>query len=252
VIRTKELFKRFEGRSVLDGISFEVARGEILFVIGKSGTGKSVLLKTITGLLRSDAGEIWVDGQEVSRATEREFLAVRRRCGLVFQSPALLDFLTVRENIVFGLRAHRACQSEKELDERVTAALEQVGLDGHWLFHKPSELSFGMKKKVSLARTLALSPDCLLYDEPTTGLDPIATRSTNNLILKLSTAEVTSIVVSHDMESAMELADRILLLDAGKIAAEGTPSELAVNSHPLVRAFLEASGTGEFGEVNGR
>jgi phospholipid/cholesterol/gamma-HCH transport system ATP-binding protein len=248
VISIRNITKRFGDRAVLDGISLDVAAGEILFIIGKSGTGKSVLLKNIVGLMRPDAGEIWVNGEEISRFSERDYLKVRRKCGLVFQSPALLDSLSVAENVAFGLRAHRVYETESGVQERVTEVLRSVGLNTKVKVRLPGELSFGMQKRVSLARSLALAPEYLLYDEPTTGLDPVAMRSINELIRTLARdLNVTSVVVSHDMPCALDIADRIVCLDGGKVAEIGTPHEIRQSSHPVVQAFLRAS----FGESSG-
>jgi phospholipid/cholesterol/gamma-HCH transport system ATP-binding protein len=237
VIRFHQLVKRFGDRTVLKGISFEVSRGEILFVLGTSGTGKSVLLKNIVGLLRPDQGQIWIDGQEVSQISEEEYFPIRKKCGMVFQHPALFDSLTVFENVAFGLRRHMKV-SDEDLRSRVEHCLSLVKLKG--IESKtPSQISYGMQKRVSLARTLALEPEILLFDEPTTGLDPMTTNAVNQLIFELSRKlNTTSIVVSHDMQCALDIADRVIVLDQGEIIAQGTPADLRNSSHPLVRDFL--------------
>lgn len=229
--------KRFGTRTVLNGLNLKIQEGEILFILGTSGTGKSVLLKNIVGLLTPDEGEIWIEDQEVSKFTEEQYFRIRKKCGMVFQHPALFDSLTVFENVAFGLRRHY------QLDEDVIRAKVQKALK---LVHlndvdnkKPAQISYGMQKRVSLARTIALEPRILLFDEPTTGLDPVTTTAINQLILDLSRElKTTSLVVSHDMNCALSIADRIVVLDKGSIAAVGTPEELKVSSHPLVKDFL--------------
>ncbi len=237
MIEFKNLVKRFGDRTVLNGINFKVNEGEILFILGISGTGKSVLLKNIVGLLRPDEGSIWINGKEVSSLTEEQYFEVRKYCGMVFQQPALFDSLSVYENIAFGLRRHFE-MSEKEMNERISQSLKLVHLKN--IEHKlPFEISYGMQKRVSLARTIALRPKILLFDEPTTGLDPITTNSISKLILDLSRGlKTTSIVVSHDMKVAFEVADRILVLDKGQIVESGTPMQVKNSQQPLVIDFL--------------
>lgn len=237
MIKFDRIVKRFGTRTVLKGLSFEIQEGEILFVLGTSGTGKSVLLKNIVGLLRPDEGEIWIDGQEVSRLTEEQYFPVRKKCGMVFQHPALFDSLNVYENVAFGLRKHYQ-MPEDDIRKRVRECLSLVNLSG--VEHKmPAEISYGMQKRVSLARTVAIEPRILLFDEPTTGLDPVTTNAVNQLILDLSRQlKTTSIVVSHDMNCALDIADRIIVLDQGQIVAQGTPKELTLSEHPLVKDFL--------------
>lgn len=238
MISFKNIVKSFGTRTILKGISFDVAEGEILFILGTSGTGKSVLLKNIVGLLRPDEGEIWIDGQEVSRIPEDDYLPVRKKCGMVFQHPALFDSMTIYDNVAFGVRRHERL-TEAEVGERVTRCLQLVNLNG--VEQKmPNQISYGMQKRVSLARTVAVGPKILLFDEPTTGLDPVTTSAVNLLIKDLSrTLKTTSMVVSHDMRCALEIADRIMVLDQGHIIAQGTPEELKKSTHPLVRDFLD-------------
>jgi phospholipid/cholesterol/gamma-HCH transport system ATP-binding protein len=237
MIEFSNLTKKFGDRTILDGISLKILEGEILFVLGTSGTGKSVLLKTLVGLLRPSEGEIWIEGAEVSKYSEDQYLEVRKKCGMVFQQPALFDSLTVYENVAFGLRRNSSLQ-EEELAAKVVRALALVNLKG--IEEKmPQQISYGMQKRVSLARTVALEPRVLLFDEPTTGLDPITTNAINKLILDLSrTLKTTSIVVSHDMHCALDIADRIIVLDKGKIIAQGTPAELRNSETPLVKDFM--------------
>ena len=238
MIEFKNLRKSFGSREVLKGLSFSVARGEILFILGTSGTGKSVLLKNLVGLLRPDSGEIWLDGTEISRLNEDQYLEVRKKCGMVFQHPALFDSLTVFENVAFGLRRHYRL-SEEEIRQRVVEALSLVNLRDVEN-KKPAQISYGMQKRVSLARTVALKPQVLLFDEPTTGLDPITTSAVNRLIQNLSRSlNTTSIVVSHDMRCALDIADKIVVLDKGEVVEFGTPEQLKSSRVSLVQDFLE-------------
>lgn len=238
MIKFENVVKRFGTRTILNDISYDLPAGKILFVLGKSGTGKSVMLKNIVGLLRPEEGKIWIDGQEVSRISEDEYFPIRKKCGMVFQHPALFDSLTVFENVAFGLRRHTK-MSEREIASTVKHSLSLVNLEG--VERKmPGEISYGMQKRVSLARTLALEPKVLLFDEPTTGLDPVTTNAVNQLIFSLSRQlHTTSIVVSHDMHCALDIADRIIVLDAGKIIEDGTVAQLKQSQQPLVQDFLE-------------
>lgn len=238
MIHFKNVVKRFGQRTILNRLSYDLAAGEILFVLGRSGTGKSVMLKNIVGLLRPDEGEIWIDGQEVSQLSEEDYFPVRKKCGMVFQHPALFDSLSVFENVAYGLRRHYPDLSENSVRETVIECLNLVGLE-RVEAKMPLELSYGMQKRVSLARTLALKPKVLLFDEPTTGLDPITTNAVNQLIFSLSRKlKTTSIVVSHDMQCALDIADRIIVLDAGQIVEQGPTKEVTRSQHPLVRDFL--------------
>lgn len=238
IIVFKNVVKRFGPRTILKGISLSIKEGEILFILGTSGTGKSVLLKNIVGLMQPDEGEIWVDHQEVSRLSEIEYLSVRKKCGMVFQHPALFDSLNVFDNVAFGLRKHFQ-MTEQEVQKKVINALAMVniwGVEGKF----PSQISYGMQKRVSLARTVAIGPKILLFDEPTTGLDPVTTQAVNLLIKDLSKKlKTTSIVVSHDMQCALAIADRIIVLDKGEIVDQGTPEQLLKSQVPLVMDFLE-------------
>ncbi|XGC80781.1 ABC transporter ATP-binding protein [Bdellovibrio bacteriovorus] len=222
---------------MLNGLSLKIREGEIIFILGTSGTGKSVLLKNLVGLLTPDEGEIWIDNQEVSKFTEEQYLPIRKKCGMVFQHPALFDSLTIYENVAFGLRRHYQLD-EQTIKDKVNKALKLVHLTGIEQ-KRPAQISYGMQKRVSLARTVALEPRILLFDEPTTGLDPVTTTAVNQLILDLSRElKTTSLVVSHDMNCALSIADRIVVLDKGQIVALGTPDELKKSEHPLVKDFL--------------
>ncbi len=233
----KNVVKSFGERTILKGISFEIKEGEILFILGTSGTGKSVLLKNLVGLLRPDSGEIWIEDEEASNLSEEAYFDIRKKCGMVFQHPALFDSLSVFDNVAFGVRKHYRYE-ESKVEEIVHNCLKLVHLKD--VDDKlPQELSYGMQKRVSLARTVAISPKILLFDEPTTGLDPVTTNAVNKLILDLSRKlKTTSLVVSHDMACALDIADRIIILDKGHIIAEGTPAEMKKNEHPLVGGFL--------------
>ncbi len=237
MIEFRRLVKRFGSRTVLNGLSLKVQEGEIVFILGTSGTGKSVLLKNLVGLLRPDEGEVWIDGQEISQFSEEQYQPVRKKCGMVFQHPALFDSLTVFENVAFGLRRHYT-YTEDIVHEKVAQALRMVHLSD--VEDKmPSQISYGMQKRVSLARTVALEPRILLFDEPTTGLDPVTTTAVNMLIQDLSRKlKTTSLVVSHDMNCALAIADRIVVLDQGNILTVGSPEELKSSTIPLVAEFM--------------
>ncbi len=237
MIEYKNFVKRFGDRTILKGLNLKISKGEILFILGTSGTGKSVLLKNTVGLMQPDEGEIWIDGVETARFTEDQYQKIRKKCGMVFQHPALFDSLSVYENVAFGLRRHFDFP-EDIIRQKVQKALQLVHLTGVEN-KRPAHISYGMQKRVSLARTVALEPEILLFDEPTTGLDPVTTNAVNHLIQELSRKlRTTSLVVSHDMQCALAIADRIVVLDKGEIAALGTPEEMKKSSHPLVRDFL--------------
>lgn len=237
MIKFQNVVKRFGSKVVLNGISFELKKGDIVFILGTSGTGKSVLLKNIVGLMSPEEGKIFVDQQEVSSLTEKEYYDVRKKCGMAFQHPALFDSLTVYENVAFGLRKHFD-YSENTIQQKVKHSLDSVHLSG--IEDKyPAEISYGMQKRVSLARTVAIEPEVLLFDEPTTGLDPVTTNSINHLILDLSRKyKTTSIVVSHDIHCAIDIADRIIVLDKGEIVEDTTSDYIFASTVPLVRDFL--------------
>jgi phospholipid/cholesterol/gamma-HCH transport system ATP-binding protein len=240
LIEFRNVKKAFGPKVVYEDLNLDVHRGEALTIIGGSGMGKSVMLKLLIGLLRVDGGTIVFDGAHVESTPEREYAAVRRRIGMLFQGAALFDSLTVRENVAYGIREHDRLP-EKEIEEKVHKALDDVGLPGisHLL---PSDLSAGMRKRVGLARAIALRPEVLLYDEPTTGLDPVSTEKINNLIMETKRIyNVTSIVVTHDMASAMVVSDRIAMVHKGFIIFSGTPAEIRNASDPRVRDFIEGN-----------
>jgi len=231
------VYKSFGDNSVLQGLDLRIEPGESITIIGGSGTGKSVLLKLMIGLMKPDAGLILIEGQDIVPLRERELLKVRGNLGMVFQGSALFDSLSVGENVAFPLREHTKL-SEVEIRERVRETLALVGLEG--IEGKdPTELSGGMRKRVGIARAIALVPRILLYDEPTTGLDPANVEKINELILDLKEKlAVTSIVVTHDLRSAFKISDRIALLHEGRIVASGPPQEIKRSSLHLVQDFI--------------
>lgn len=239
VIEFQKVDMSFGPKVVLDQVSFSVARGETLAVIGPSGTGKSTVLKILIGLLKPLGGHVLIQGQPVENDTEAQWNQLRQHMGMVFQYSALFDFLDVGENVAFGLRQHTS-MSEDAIQKRVKELLEAVGLAGDEHVY-PAQLSGGMQKRVGLARALALQPDIILYDEPTAGLDPIMATNISQLILDTKKKlGITGVLVTHDMASAFLCADRILMLSHGHIAFSGTVEEARHTREPLVRAFLRS------------
>src|SRR3954454_23828500 len=237
LIELRDLHKRFGRLVVLDGVSLGIAEGESLVIIGASGTGKSVTLKHIVGLLKPDAGEVWFDGGRVDTMNDRELVGVRKQIGFLFQMGALFDSFTVEENIAFPIVEHTR-KPPDEVSRIVDEKLRMVGLP-EVRKKMPAELSGGQRKRVALARAIALDPRGILYDEPTTGLDPIRSDVINELILKLKREmHVTSVVVTHDMHSAFKVADRIVMLDKGKIIFDGTPQQIQQSKNPFIRSFV--------------
>ena len=238
LIEFRGVQKAFGPKVVYEDLTLDVFKGESLTIIGGSGQGKSVMLKLLIGLLRTDGGSITFDGEEVTTKSEKQYTQVRRRIGMLFQGAALFDSFNVRENVAYGLREHFK-MSEGEIDARVAQSLGYVGLPGIEEMY-PSDLSGGMKKRVGLARAIAIQPEVLLYDEPTTGLDPINTTRINNLILHLKkTLNVTSVVVTHDMQSAFAVSDRITMIHKGRVIASGTVDEIRHSRDRHVRDFIE-------------
>ena len=238
MIEVRGLQKRFGAHAILDDVSFCIEKGESVVIIGRSGGGKSVLLKHLIGLLKPDAGQVLIDGEDIVPMNERELLRVRHKFGMLFQSAALFDSLTVAENVAFAFRRDRALP-EAEIRRKVAEVLEVVDLPGTE-DKKPSELSGGMRKRVGLARAIIYRPEIVLYDEPTTGLDPIVSDSIDQLILRVrDRLDVTTVVVTHDMRSTRRLGQRILMLHDRKIHAAGTPNEIFNSQDPVVRRFIE-------------
>lgn len=237
MIEIVNLYKQFTGHQVLSGVNLTIRDGETMVIIGRSGCGKSVLLKHIVGLMLPDEGQVIVSGQEISRLHGEILSRLRLKFGMLFQGSALFDSLTVGENVAFALHEHTQLLEER-VRERVHECLGLVGLAG--IEHlKPAELSGGMRKRVGLARALAMQPKFILYDEPTTGVDPIMADVINRLIKELhDRLKVTGVVVTHDMVSAYKIADRIAMLHEGKIIEVGTPDELRSTSNPVVKQFI--------------
>lgn len=238
VISLRQLNITFGTHTVLDNIDLDVYKGETLAVLGPSGTGKSTVLRSMIGLLEPDGGQIFIQGEDVSGLDEDGWNRLRMKMGMVFQYSALFDFLTVGENVAFGLRQHTD-KSNEEIQGIVTQMLDLVGMPGTQDLY-PAELSGGMKKRVGLARAIAVNPEIVLYDEPTAGLDPIMSRNISRLIKKTQEQlHVTSVLVTHDMQSAFYAADRVAMLYEGHIVAIGTAEEMKNSTNPIVKAFIE-------------
>jgi phospholipid/cholesterol/gamma-HCH transport system ATP-binding protein len=241
VIAVEDLHKSFGSKQVLNGISLTVSRGETLAVLGRSGTGKSVLLRLIIGLQKPDSGSVRIHGQDIAGLALDQIGEIRKKMGFLFQHAALYDSLTVEENVAFPLKHHKKAMSRSEQGDRVRALLAEVGMEGD-LEKMPSDISGGMQKRVGLARALALEPDILLLDEPTAGLDPITSAEIDDLILKLQEEHhMASIVVTHDLHSAKMIADRLALLNEGNVVIEGNFEELRKSDIEFVREFLKHS-----------
>ena len=243
VVEVNNLFRKFGDRTVIDNLSFTIHRGETLVIMGGSGCGKSTLLRHIIGVMKPTAGSVKIFGQEITAMDDREIIDVRRRFGMLFQSGALLASLTVGENVALPLLQHTD-MSIDEIQETVTQKLQMVGLNG---FNdlKPAEISGGMRKRVGLARALALDPELLFSDEPTSGLDPIMTAVVDQLTLELTKGEgMTAVVVTHDMTSAFRIATRMIMLGRGRILAQGTPDEIRTHPDPEVQQFINGEPDG--------
>ena len=244
MIQVTNLTKRFGEQVVLDNLNLEIPQGQITVLIGRSGEGKSVFLKHLMGLLRPDSGEVVVDDVSIFDLDEYELNENRKKFGMLFQYAALFDSMTVYENVAFPLIEH-SNKSKNEIFERVKELMELVGMDETVLKKYPSQLSGGMRKRVGLARAIALNPKILLYDEPTTGLDPVMTDVVDHLILNAQKQlQVTSVVISHDIQAVYAIADKIAMLHEGKILMEGTPDEFKNTKNTVVRNFLEGRATG--------
>jgi phospholipid/cholesterol/gamma-HCH transport system ATP-binding protein len=240
LIQFKNVKKAFGAKVVYSQLDLEISKGETITILGPSGSGKSVALKMLIGLLEADSGEILFDGRDVTRMEEKDLYDVRRRVAYLFQGAALFDSLSVGENVAYGLREQNwDTMSEVEILKRVAQSLQMVGLPGIEDM-RPSDLSGGMKKRVGLARTLALQPEVVLYDEPTTGLDPINTARINHLIMGIKRAlGLTSVVVTHDMGTAFSVSDRIVMLGRGRVVMTGTPDDFRRTQDPFVRDFID-------------
>lgn len=242
MISVEHVSKSFGTRQILRDVSLSVGKGETMVILGASGSGKSTLLKMIIGLLRPDSGRVMVNGQDITRMNEDELNRERIHMGMVFQYSALFDSMSVRENVAFGLRQHGHF-SEEEIDSIVREKLHLVGLDGTESL-MPASLSGGMKKRVSLARAIALNPEIILYDEPTAGLDPIRSTDISALIKRTQeTMHVTSVVVTHDLKSAYYVADRIAFLYKGQFRFIGRPEEIRNSDDPTVQQFIQGKGS---------
>ena len=251
MIKVENLYKSFETKKVLQGVSLEVKDGETLVIIGGSGTGKSILLKNLVGLIKPDSGKIIIDDIDVTKTDKKNLREIQKKIGFLFQEAALFDSLTIEENVSFGMK-NLTNLSEEEMKKRVSSCLNMVGLSSDIEKLKPSALSGGMKKRVGLARSIAYQPRYIFYDEPTTGLDPIMSDVIGELIIHLKKElKVSSIVVTHDMNSAYKIADRIIMLYLGKVIFEGTVEKLkqtianpkSVNDK-MLKQFVDGSSVG--------
>jgi phospholipid/cholesterol/gamma-HCH transport system ATP-binding protein len=243
MIEIRDLYKGFRNKPVLEGVNLAIQKGETVVIIGRSGCGKSVLLKHIIGLLKPDKGQLLIDGENITTYPKDKLNQLRQRFGMLFQGAALFDSMTVAENVGLGLREHTK-MADGRIREIATEKLKMVGLVGVEDL-KPAELSGGMKKRVGLARAIAMNPEFILYDEPTTGLDPIMADAINDLVINLrNTLKITSIAVTHDMASAYKIADRIAMLYEGKIVFAGTPEETKKSDNPIVQQFIQGRSQG--------
>ncbi len=242
-VEWKNVSKAFDGKPVLTGMSLAVNRGEIMFIIGTSGVGKSVTIKHLVGLLRIDSGEVWFDGNRIDQLPERAYPPIRKRIGMVFQSSTLFDSMTLAENVALPLRKHQNLSHAEALEEG-KKRLAQVHMERH-ADRFPAELSDGMRKRAAIARTLALDPEVVLFDEPTTGLDPVSARRIDRLIRELAdNLGVTAIVVSHDPPSMFGVADRVAFLYQGVVHVVATPAELRASADPIVQQFIRGQSSG--------
>ena len=242
-IELRQVYKSFGSKQVLRGVSLSARQGETLAIIGQSGVGKSVILKLMVGLIKPDRGMVLVDGEDINDAGEESLFRIRKKFGFLFQGSALLDSLTVGENVGLGLTEHLSF-SQGEIRRIVADKLGMVGMQGVEDY-LPSDLSGGMKKRVGLARAIAMEPEIILYDEPTTGLDPITADSINELIVYMKNRlAITSVVVTHDMTSVRRVAERVAMLHDGEIIFTGTMAELDITDNPVVRQFIEGRAEG--------
>ncbi|RLE17985.1 MAG: ABC transporter ATP-binding protein [Acidobacteria bacterium] len=238
MIELKNIHKSFGSKHVLNGINLHIVKGESFIILGGSGTGKSVMLKHIIGLMKPDKGRVFIDGKDVTDYTREQWFDIRRRFGMSFQEAALFDFMNVFENVAFPIRRHTR-STEMEIKKRVGYCLDIVGLSGNELL-MPAELSGGMRRRAGFARSIALNPEVLLFDEPTTGLDPVMTDQIDNVINDLRRGlDVTCVTITHDMVSAFDIADRMVMLHEGEIVFTGTPDDVMKSRLPIIRSFLK-------------
>jgi len=243
MIQIRDIYKSFAQKKILDGLNLDIEPGQITTIIGGSGSGKSVLFKHIIGLLKPDSGSILIDGEDITKLGERDMYRIVDKYGMVFQGGALFDSLTVGENVAFGIKK-KGSMIAAAVKEIIARSLNQVGLPdiAHLM---PSELSGGMKKRVAIARAIAKDPQIIMFDEPTTGLDPIMADIINDLIIKVSAAKtITSIVITHDMVSAYKISDKIAVLFSGRIIETGSPDEIRNSKSAIVRQFIEGKAEG--------
>jgi phospholipid/cholesterol/gamma-HCH transport system ATP-binding protein len=243
VIQFRDVHKAFAGKQVLRGLDLEIRRGEVLFIIGTSGVGKSVTIMQLMGFVRIDAGQIWFDGERIDRLSERDFYRIRKRMGMVFQHPTLFDSMTLRENVALPLRKHRGMRY-REAMQTAGELLARVYLQD-FVDQYPTALGNGLRKRAAIARTLALAPEVMLFDEPTTGLPPVSARRIDKLIREVADSlGVTIVVVSHDIRSIFAVADRIAFLYQGRVHLCGSPAEFRASADPIVRQFIEGRSDG--------
>lgn len=241
VIRTENISKSFDGNAVLKNVTLAIPEQRISAVIGQSGTGKSVLFKTIMGMVRPDRGQVWFRNTELTGLSQNDLLAMRRCFGYSFQNAALFDSMTVGENLAFPLREVLHIRDRGEIRKRIAEMLDWIELPGI-ADRRPDELSGGMRKRVGVARALIMQPEVLFFDEPTTGLDPVLSETINNLVLRVNQElRITCVMITHDIPAAFRIADKIAFLDQGYIIAEGSPREVALSEHEMVKDFLRIS-----------
>lgn len=253
-ITIRDLKKSFDGREfVMNGVSLDIPKGKITVLIGYSGTGKSVLLKHILGLLKPTSGSIRILGQEITAMTTEQLTKLRHSFGMLFQYAALFDDMTALDNVIFPLKEHRRDMPRAQMVEAARARLKESGLDSKHFNKLPSEMSGGMRKRVGLARALALDPEILVYDEPTTGLDPVLTEMVDNLIVSTHNSRhgTTSVVVSHDLYAAFRIADYVIMLDSGRVLLDGTPQDFLDSDIDLVKRFVSKGVHKELAPNNG-
>ncbi|HKL87295.1 MAG TPA: ATP-binding cassette domain-containing protein [Treponemataceae bacterium] len=241
VIRIQNLHKSFGSNCILNGVNLEIPEGSISAIIGQSGSGKSVLFKTVMGMIKPDQGKVWYRDTELTALERPELISMRQHFGYAFQNAALFDSMTVEENIAFPLREVLNLRNKAEIRKRVKRMLDWIELPGIEL-KRPDELSGGMRKRVGVARSLVMQPDVLFFDEPTTGLDPVLAETINNLVVRVNRElKITCILITHDIPAAFRISDKMSFLDQGIIVADGSPAEVAASEHSLVRDFIRIS-----------